>query len=431
MSVDPHAYRQLLEELFSARRLGVVLGLHRLREVLTRLGNPERSLGKIVHVGGTNGKGSTVALLAAMLRAHGLSVAQYTSPHLATVRERITYNEQWIDHTSFLDAARRVRQVGGAELTFFEQITAIAMVALAQRAPDVSVLEVGLGGRLDATNVVESAVAVVTGVAFDHQAILGHTLDLIAAEKAGIFRAGRPAIIGASGEPEAVAVLLRHARDIGATPVHVVAEDEIAALPAVGLCGAHQRHNAATAMAAMRALVAAGHVRDDAAACHLGLARAQHPGRFEVVAHAPITVLDGAHNPHGARALAAAVASLPAPRTLVVAVSSDKDVAAILDGLLPPFSLVIATAYDQDRSLKPDPLAGMVAQRAHHLGLSTLEIATAATVVEAMDLAWQRACERGSVVVAGSLFVVGEARVHLLGGEVDPIRLSDPSAHSR
>lgn len=447
-------YRLLLEELFAARRAGVVFGLERMREILDKLGNPQRRLGAIVHVAGTNGKGSTVAMIAAMVRAHGLRAAQYTSPHLATVRERIADDDGWIDRESFVAAADEVWAAGGAQLTFFEQITAIGFVALAARRPDVSVIEVGLGGRLDATNVVDSDVAVVTGVALDHQAMLGGTLELIAAEKAGIWRRGKPAIIGASGEAAAVEVLARLAREAGAAPVRVIGDEDIAAVPSIlALAGEHQRRNAAAALAVIDALVAGGVLREDAAAeeerrgrerAHeeelegeggwadaraAGLVMARHPGRFELVGAAPVIVLDGAHNPHGAAALAEAVAELPRPRVLVLAVSSDKDVAGIAAPLLPRFEAVIATAYRQERALAPAALAKVLrAEAAADTGVDTgAHIEVAEGIEEALQLARRAAGRGGAVVVAGSLFLVGEARVALLGGEVDPIRLSDPS----
>lgn len=440
---DDARYRQLLDELFGARRAGVVLGLERMRAVLAALGDPQDRLGAIVHVAGTNGKGSTVAMVAAMLAAHGRKVAVYTSPHLATVRERIVIAGEMIGRAELLAAAEQVSAAAasqGLALTFFEQITAIALVAMAAARPDATVLEVGLGGRLDATNVVTSAVAVVTGVALDHQAMLGDRLELIAVEKAGIFRRGVPAVIGRAGEEEAVPVLEACAAAAGAAPVIVVGEDDVAAVPGeLALRGAHQRRNAATALAALRLLVERGVIGDDAAARARGLATARHPGRFEEVARQPRVIVDGAHNPHGAAALAQALADeiaagrLPAPRVLVVAVSSDKDVAGIVGPLLPHFSAVIATAYGQERALAASALAARIealreaAPQALHEALmqATLEVAPAAA--EALARARQLAGEGGAVVVAGSLFLVGEARVHLLGGEVDPVRLSDPS----
>ncbi|MDQ3368323.1 MAG: Mur ligase family protein, partial [Myxococcota bacterium] len=233
-------YEELLARLLPARRFGVVLGLDRIRGLLDALGAPDRRLGTVVHVGGTNGKGSTVAMIAAVAAAGGLRVATYTSPHLASLRERIVLDGAMIEEAAIVAAAEQVRAAGGDELTFFEQLTAIACVAIAEARVDVTVLEVGLGGRLDATNAVAAAVAVVTGVALDHEGILGDTLAAIAAEKAGIFKPGQRVVIGASGERAAVPLLLARAHALGAV-TRVIDEVALADVPPVALPGAHQR----------------------------------------------------------------------------------------------------------------------------------------------------------------------------------------------
>ncbi len=301
-------------------------------------------------------------------------------------------------------AAARVSAAGGDELTFFEQLTAIGMVLIADARVDVSILEVGLGGRLDATNVVDAPVALVTGVALDHEAILGTTLDAIAFEKAGIFKRGRRAIIGLSGEPEGRALLAAHARAAGAI-VEIV--DTAYAGP-IALPGAHQRRNAAAAIAAVRGAGIA--VIDDA------LAHVVHPGRFE---HAGDLILDGAHNPHGARALAATLRELGLRPALVVAISADKDARAIVAALAGDVCAIVATRYRQDRALSPDALAAIARS------ITTLPVETADDALAAIT----RARQLGSpILVAGSLFVIGEVRSALLGATSDPIRLSDPPA---
>jgi dihydrofolate synthase/folylpolyglutamate synthase len=408
-------YRELLARLYAARRFGMKLGLERMRGVLDRLGAPDRRLGTVIHVGGTNGKGSTVAMIAALARRTGARVATYTSPHLSTLRERIAIDGELATEEAIVTAADRVAAAGGDELTFFEQITALALVVIADVRVDITVLEVGLGGRLDATNAVDAAVAAVTGVALDHEAILGGTLAAIAFEKAGIFKPGRTAVIGASGEPEGQALLAAHARDAGAARLVVVDDDAVARVPAVGLAGAHQRRNAAVAIAAVAAIGAP--IVPDA------LARVHHPGRFERVRIADPAggelelVLDGAHNPHGARALAMTLHELSLRPALVIAVSDDKDVLRIARALAPEVSAVIATRYGQERASPPSH----VAQVFRAAGLSEVE--------EAPDLAAAvaRASTRGApILVAGSLFLVGEARVRWLGAPVDPIVVSDP-----
>jgi dihydrofolate synthase/folylpolyglutamate synthase len=417
-------YEALLARLLPARRFGIDLGLGRIRSLLDRLGAPDRRLGTIVHVGGTNGKGSTVAMIAALAGAQA-RVAAYTSPHLSSLRERIAIGGEPIDEGAIVWAADAVHRAGGDELTFFEQITAIACVAIADARVAVTVLEVGLGGRLDATNAIDAPIAVVTGVAMDHEAILGDTLERIAAEKAGIFKRGQRVVIGASGEPAAVPYLDDAARAAGASVITIIDDAAVAAVPPVALAGAHQRRNAAAALAALDQLAAIGVVSVPAAERARALAGVRHPGRFEVIPDPPRDpgspiILDGAHNPHGARALAAVLAERGERPVLVAAVSADKDVAGIAAALAPAVRAVIATRYQQERSLPPATLAALFREAAAEL-----------SVEEAPDLPAALAAARrlgGPILVAGSLFLVGEARALLLGAPSDPIAVSDPSA---
>jgi len=395
------SYADVLARLVGARRFGVKLGLDRMASLLARLGRPDERLGLVIHVGGTNGKGSVVAMIAALARAAGKRVATYTSPHLSTLRERVTIDGELATEEQIVEAATRVSAAGGDELTFFEQITAIAMLIIADAKPDVTVLEVGLGGRLDATNVVAAPIAVVTGVAMDHEAILGDTLEAIAAEKAGIFKPGQRVIVGISGEPAAVPWLAERARAVGAS-VEVIAQ---AAEVALSLPGAHQQRNAAAALAAVRA--AGLPVHEDA------LLHVVHPGRFE---RAGDLILDGAHNPHGARALAAALGD--ERPVLVLAVSADKDVRAIVNELAPAVRAIVATRYQQDRALDPEALAAIAR-----------EVADDVRVAPDLRSAVELARTIGSpIAIAGSLFIVGEARVAYLGAPSDPVRVSDPPA---
>jgi dihydrofolate synthase/folylpolyglutamate synthase len=326
-----------------------------------------------------------------------------------------------VSEEAFVAAYERVAAAGGAELTFFEQVTAIAFLVIAEAnlAADeanraavdargaaakaknvVTVVEVGLGGRLDATNVVDAGIAVITGVAMDHEAILGNTLDAIAYEKAGICKPDQPVVIGACGEPEGVPMLVAHARANKAREPIVVRE---------GSLGPHQRRNAALALAVMQHT---GLPHDPAA-----LADVQHPGRFEILVSHRV-ILDGAHNPHGARALAATLRERGFTPVLVLAVSADKDARAIAEALLPQVQTVIATRYQQERAMDPEVLAQVLR-----------EVRPELTVVSVTDLptALMRARAKGQwTLIAGSLFIVGEARALLLGAPVDPVRLSDP-----
>jgi dihydrofolate synthase/folylpolyglutamate synthase len=429
----PIAYDELLRRLFAARRAGVEWGTERVRAVLDRLGGPDRAIGAVVHVGGTNGKGSTSAMIASIAAAAGARCGIYSSPHLTSLRERARVidargprgADELAGEGAWCAAAERVWAVGGDALTFFEQVTAIGLVVLAEARLDVCVLEVGLGGRLDATNAVDAPVAVITGVAMDHQEYLGDTLRAIAGEKAGIWKRGQRAVIGASGETEAVPWLADAARAAGVHSLTIVSETDVDAVPGgLGLAGAHQRANAAAALAAIGALGELGVVRADAGARARGLAEVRHPGRLEEVALGPRTVLDGAHNPHGARALAAWLAAQPErPRALVLAISADKDAPAMIDALAPHVEQVIATRYAQPRSLEPEALRALVEARAAALG-RPLAIDDAAGVDDALA----RARDGGAalVVIAGSLFAVGEARATMIGGPIDPIVVSDP-----
>jgi dihydrofolate synthase/folylpolyglutamate synthase len=374
-------YRDLLARLYAARRFGMKLGLERMQPFV-------RELGHVIHVAGTNGKGSTVAMIAALARSGGARVATYTSPHLSTLRERIQIDGELATEAAIVAAAEHVPD----DLTFFEQITAIAFQLIADAKVDVTVLEVGLGGRLDATNVIDAPVAVITGVAMDHEAILGDTLEAIAREKAGICKPGQRVVIGPDGRD----LLVPLARAAGAS----VVETPGPYAGPLALVGAHQRANAGCALAAVK------HLAHDPAV----LAHVTHPGRCE---RAKDLILDGAHNPHGARALAQTLHELGIRPVLVIAVSADKDVRAIADALAPAARAVIATRYQQERALAPEDLAAAF-PRAE----------TAPDLRAALARARQLG---GPIVVAGSLFLVGEARVLELGAPADPIALSDPA----
>lgn len=457
-------YEQLLARLLPARRFGVVLGLERMHAIFERLGHPEHRLGRVVHVGGTNGKGSTVRFIADLLRATGSRVATYTSPHLSCLRERICLGSQLISEDEIVAAADRVRAAGGDELTFFEQLTAIACVAIAAWDVDVTVLEVGLGGRLDATNAVRAEVAVVTGVAMDHAAILGDTLAKIALEKAGIFKPHQRVVIGVSGEPAAVPVLIDAAQRALAR-LSIVGEHDLAKVRSHRgwRHGEVQQRNAANAIVAVAAL-------DQGAAAFELAALNPPPGRFEVIEEDDLDlVLDGAHNPHAAAALAGELRARGIEPVVIIAASSDKDVAGIAAALAPVARGVIATRYQQDRAMAPDALAAIMrtavgssaashavgapaaigieiegapslAAPARDLVTPSIRVETAPTLAAALARVRDPAGPfyrgasgsvihpRPEVVITGSLFLVGEARTLLLGAPTDPYVVTDPPA---
>ncbi|CAN5868526.1 folylpolyglutamate synthase/dihydrofolate synthase family protein [soil metagenome] len=431
-------YEQAIARLVTARRFGVVLGLDRMRELLATLGSPEKRLGWIIHVAGTNGKGSTVAMITSMLRAAGLRVGMYTSPHLNELRERIAIDGEPIAYDDFARCADRVVDAGGGEMTFFEQVTAIAFCAFADARLDATVIEVGLGGRLDATNVVESHVAVVTGVALDHEAILGDTIEAIAREKAGIFKRDSIAVIGRTGDGAAFDVLVGAAKAVGAAVLAAPAPtgDEI-----VALHGGLQQWNAALAEEALRALARRGGPHVDAAAMARGLATVVHPGRYEVFLDVTLSpqgatpirvgrvILDGAHNPDAASGLAAAVRAEGRKPVLILGLSADKNLRGVIGALIEDVSAVVTTRARNDRAMSPLELAVIVREVAADRGLErpVRESGTLLGAFYSLDgLAPDVAIDKRTVLVAGSLFLVGEAREVLLGVRSDPPNATDP-----
>ncbi len=419
-------YQRLLRDLFAARRSGMRLELDRIRALLRVLGDPQRRFG-VVHIGGTNGKGSTAAFTEAILAAGGARTARYSSPHLSRFAERFVIGGRELGEGELVDAGEAVIRaraaVGGDPPTFFELATAIALQAFAAAGVDVAVLEVGLGGRFDATNAVDAAVAGVTGVALDHQQYLGDTLEQIAAEKAGIFKPGQRVVIGAAGEPEAVPWLVAAAERAGAAAIEVIDDAAVDAVTGpLGIPGACQRINAAAAVALARAAAAAGLARADDAAIGAGLAAARLPGRLETLAERPRVIADGAHNPHAARALAAELGDLARDRLLlVVGMSADKEIDAVMAALAAARpDAVIATRSRSERAASVDDLMAAAART------GAAEVIGVDGVAAALAVARERAGERDLVVVTGSLFAVGEAREAMLGEPHDDLDLGDP-----
>jgi dihydrofolate synthase / folylpolyglutamate synthase len=400
------------------------LGLDRIRAVLDALGSPHLA-GRVVHVAGTNGKGSTCAMIEAALRAAGRRTGLYTSPHLAEPTERIRVGGDPVPAARFAEAFDAVHrkvevllEAGAIDLhtTYFETVTAMAFVIFAEEQVDDGVIEVGLGGRLDATNVVIPELCVITPVDFDHEQFLGTSVAAIAAEKAGILKAGVPAVF-ARQRPEAQEALDRRAAEL-AIPVARTGGWQISALD-VGrdgsrfhlsgeieldlfcpLAGEHQVENAATAAVALCRLGLG------APAIESGIAQARWPGRLEQVATNPAIILDGAHNPAGARALAAYIDRFyPGQRVILIfGAMRDKSVAEIAGVLFPRAAAVIATAPKQARALKPETIV----QASEHPG-----VRTAPDVAAALEMA--HAAGADAIFVTGSLFLVAEARALLAG----------------
>lgn len=396
--------------------------LDRIEVLLAELGQPHRQAIRFIHVAGTNGKGSTCAMMASALRVSGLRTGLYTSPHLVDPRERIQIDGEPIAERAWCDAFEAVhaaaerllaREEIDAHPSFFETVTAMAFVAFRDAAVEAVVLETGLGGRLDATNVVDPEIAVITPIDFDHEAFLGSSIESIAAEKAGILKPARPAVF-ASQRLEAFGILERRALELN-VPVtlssawriedlhlekfgsrFILAADE--EIPVVcPFAGEHQVENARTAVAALNVFGV------PPAAIRQGIERAKWPGRLERAATNPDIILDGAHNPAGARALAAYIRRIFAnePVRIVYGAMRDKAVDEVIGTLFPLAAEVILTAPDQPRALNPESLARVTDHP---------NIRIAPTFRDALRMTREKPM---TTFVTGSLFLVGEARAAL------------------
>jgi dihydrofolate synthase / folylpolyglutamate synthase len=404
------AYERMLARLESTRKLGVSLGLERMRSALSALGSPEARV-PAVHVAGTNGKGSAAAMTESILRQAGLRTGLFTSPHLSRFTERIRLDGREVAGDALAPLEERVAATGVA-LTYFEVATLLGLLAMAEAGVDVGVLEVGLGGRLDATNVCLPLVTAITSIGLDHTDLLGDTLAAIAGEKAGIAKPGVPLLLG-DLPPEAEAEARRVAARVGAPVARL--GDEIPPAPAApALAGPHQAGNAALAVAMARtAAEALGRpLTEEMVVC--GLHQVDWPGRFERVA--PDVLLDAAHNLEGVEAL---LAGLPAvrPRALLISVVRGKPAPEMLARLAPHFDSLWLTRSSNQRALAPAELAALVP------GPSTRAVEDPRA---ALAGARSAVAPGGLVVVCGSVFLVGEIRAHILGETVDPVLTGDP-----
>lgn len=445
MSGPGLTYAEALAAIETRGRYGIRLGLGRVRALLRELGDPQLGVRGAL-VAGTNGKGSVIALASSALRAAGYRVGETPKPHLVTYRERIVVDGRPIEPAAFASlvgevlplADRVARRLGPP--TEFELLTAVMFLHFARSGLDLALVEVGLGGRLDATNAWDGGVAALTNVGMDHMAQLGPTIGAIAREKVQIVKRGDLAVTGADGE--ALAIMRRRCKRLD-VPLEVAPPAPILGwtrdalrvdLPGlgpvdVGLRGRHQAANVAVVEALLDALGSVGLASVPADARRRGYADARWPGRLELVEAAGREVLlDGAHNEDGARALAQALDDLRphlagGPLTVVWASMADKDVAATLRAVTATPTLddasVIATAVDVPRALLPDALAAAWREAARETG-RRLDVRTAPTPEAALDAALATAA--GPVVVAGSLYLVGEVRARLVD---DPL-LRDP-----
>ena len=382
---------KFLEELAARRRFGMKPGLDAIRGISAALGDPQKSFSAI-HVAGTNGKGAVCAMLDAALRAGGLRVGRYTSPHLVKLNERFFLDGAPIGDDVLSAAAEKVAKIAPDDLTFFEALTAVAFLVYAEAKVDYAVLETGLGGRLDATNVCVPELCVITRIGLDHCDWLGDTVEKIASEKAGIIKPGVPVVLG-ENLPEVRAVVEARAKEVGATFFYAPDVASAADVPRdFPLGGTFNRENAVTALAALKVLG-----KGDAS----GFADVVWPGRFQRVEN---FIIDGAHNPPAAHALAEALRelNLSEPLTLVAGFCGDKDVGDVLSILAPFVKKGYAVRTNNPRSLSAEETA----EKMRAAGIDAVASPSLAAAIGSASSAPR-------ALICGSLFLAGEALVEL------------------
>lgn len=417
--------------------------LDRIQAVMELLGDPQRAF-PVIHLTGTNGKTSTTRIIESLLRELGLKTGRFTSPHLHSMRERLALSGQPIDAESFLAAYDEVMpfvemvdarslEAQGPRMTYFEVLVAIAYAAFADAPVDVAVVEVGMGGSWDATNVADGSVAVVTPIALDHQHFLGHDVESIATEKSGIIKPDARVVSGVQ-EPEVAEILAERAAAVGARIAFEgndfgVLAREVAVggqqLSVRGLAGdydelllplhgGHQAHNTVLAIAAVEAFLGGGEQRLDPDVVRAGLAAASSPGRLEVVRRSPTVLVDAAHNPAGALALREALEdSFNFARIIgVIAILQDKDATEMLEVLEPVLEHVVVSRTTSPRAMRPDDLGVLAAEI-----FGEDRVTVVADLPDALDVAAGLADEGGlggGVLATGSVTTAAEVRM-LLG----------------
>jgi len=423
------SYDRTIKYLFSLESLGFRPGLKRIRALLRELGDPHLSY-RTVHVAGTNGKGSTSAMIEAVLTEAGYRTGLYTSPHLERFNERIRISRKLITDTEVVEVADAVRRASGkvkksaGAPTFFEFTTAMALLYFKVKGVQIAVIETGMGGRLDATNVIRPLLSVITNIGLDHSEHLGDTLVEVAGEKAGIIKRATPVVTGeegsgplevikkASGRMGAGLYILGHDFSFRAGRGGISAPFDYQGVNSsikglrLNLPGAHQMKNAALALTAAYLLRDNGFFIPDGAV-RAGLKKVLWPGRLEIVMKRPLVILDGAHNPDGAAALKEALRRLRFRRLiLVLGIMADKDIGGILRELSPLASLIILTRARTKRA------AGtrLLKEKSPACGARRI---SARTVPGALRAALGEAGPGDCVTVTGSLYVVGEARRHI------------------
>ncbi len=417
------AYRKSLDYLYHLEKFGMIFGLTQVEKILNAVGNPHKEI-QAIHVGGTNGKGSTAAMMASILRKEGYRVGLYTSPHLTRFTERIRVNGKEIEEEEVAALTERMKkEVESAGIaspfTFFDFTTAMALYYFNQKLVDLAILEVGLGGRLDSTNVVDPLIAIITNVAKDHEEYLGKTISKIAKEKAGIIKKGRP-LITAATQPQVLRVFSKACQEkkspyfrVGKEFRYVRTGDEEFDYEGLdrklwglrpNLKGFHQVVNATTALGAMEVLENLGYWVSTEAMVD-GLREVDWPGRLEMVSSSPRVILDGAHNPAGALALKESLENEFQYQHLIllVGIMKDKDSRSMLHLLAPLAEHIILTRPHTDRATPP-----LLLRKA--LGENGKRTEIEEDLKKAIDRGLSLTREEDLLCITGSLYTVGEAR---------------------
>lgn len=432
--MDGQNYDQTLSYLYDLQKYGIKFGLSSTSSLLERMGNPQEGL-RTIHVAGTNGKGSTAAMLSAILVQAGLNVGLYTSPHLVRFNERFRLNEQDIGDEEIMDVFKEIRAVVDEREppTFFEMTTAMALRFFAKKRVDWAILEVGMGGRLDATNVVQPQLTIINNVSFDHQEFLGSTLARIAREKAGIIKERIP-LVTAVQQPVALAVIKTRCSALNAPCYRIGREIKIRTLGQqrfsysglgwrlenlhLPLAGRHQAVNAATALGGLEVLERRGYHNLDKDQIREGLVKTRWPGRLELLGMKPPVLLDGAHNYAGIMALRQALQEQYTYRKLIVVlgIMADKDLRGMLLRLAPLAERIILTRPTYERAAEPESLQAVAGEFTERTELIR-------PVGEALDRAMGLATSEDLVLVTGSLYFIGEVKeIHEEKNRADPVK---------
>ena len=419
--MDGQNYEQALSYLYDLQKYGIKFGLSSTSRLLNRIGNPQAGL-KTIHIAGTNGKGSTAAMLSAILVRAGFTVGLYTSPHLVRFNERFRLNEQDIGDEEIMDVFTAVRAVVDEREppTFFEMTTAMALSLFAQKGVDWAILEVGMGGRLDATNVVQPHLTIINNVSFDHQEFLGSTLSRITREKAGIIKKQVP-LVTAVKQPVALAVIKTRCSALHAPCYRIGRQIKIRTLGKqlfsysglgwrlenlhLPLAGRHQVVNAATALGGLEVLERWGYYKLDEDQIKEGLIKTRWPGRLELLDMKPPVLLDGAHNYAGIVALRQTLQEQYTYRRLIVVlgIMADKDFRGMFLKLAPLAERIILTRPTYERAAEPEVLQAVAGEFAERTELIR-------PVGEALERAMGLATSEDLVLVTGSLYFIGEVK---------------------